>query len=141
MCWRLERLSEQAYQRWKSDLKNVTQDEFYKRLDPIHRNAVLLWEFQTQWFNGGIRQWIANGYAEWINELINIVRQIGTESARSVFALLEEVRNIVNDSDDEQENDLSERLAQCDDRYYKLSGRFGEDVEAWLEREYQQQRK
>jgi tetratricopeptide (TPR) repeat protein len=65
-----ERLVNRAYQRLKGDLNQASRGEFYRRLEPLQRKAVLLWELNSQVLNGGIPQWVANGYGAQIDEVI-----------------------------------------------------------------------
>src|SRR5262245_56436940 len=61
-----DRLVNRAYQRLKGDLSHASRNEFYRRLEPLQRQAVLLWELNSQILNGGMPQWVANGYGAWV---------------------------------------------------------------------------
>jgi tetratricopeptide (TPR) repeat protein len=131
-----DRLVNRAYQRARTgDLRDVDRGEFYRRLDPVQREAVLLWELNSQVVNGGFPEWVFNGYAAWINEVIAPVQQIRTPAAESVHKILEDVSlfaNKKNESEQQREENLS-KLLECTNRYYAAMGEFGRDVEAWLD--------
>src|SRR5262249_30221688 len=81
-----DRLVNRAYRRWHGDLDNPD----WRRTDPLSRKATLLHLLTTQIFNGGLGQWIANGYGEWIDDVIEAAEEVGTAAAREVAAILEE---------------------------------------------------
>ena len=131
-----DRLVNRAYQRARmGDLRDVDRGEIYRRLDPVQREAVLLWELNSQVINGGFPQWVFNGYAVWINEVISAVQQIPTAVAKNVQEILEDVSFLANqriESDQQREENLS-KLLECTHRYYAVMGEFGRDVDAWLD--------
>jgi tetratricopeptide (TPR) repeat protein len=129
-----ERLVNRAYQRLKGDLNQASRDEFYRRLEPLQRKAVLLWELNSQVLNGGIPQWVANGYGAQIDEVIAAAREVGSDAAREVAATLEEVSHLIETGWDRDVEDESEGgLLSSDDRYYAVQHQFTNDVERWLE--------
>jgi hypothetical protein len=97
------RLCNRAYQRMKTDPADGMQGklskraEFYQQLDPLSRKAVLLGDFHLQVMNGGIQQWIANGYSAWIRDLMGVVAQIGTNPALAMLAVLRDVGAVIAD--------------------------------------------
>ena len=136
-----DRLVNRAYQRGRTgDLREVDRGEFYRRLDPVQREAVLLWELNSQVVNGGFPQWVFNGYAVWINDCIAAVQQIGTAAAKNLHTILEDVSLLANrkvESDQQREGNLS-KLLECTNRYYAVMGEFGRDVDKWLDARLQQ---
>jgi tetratricopeptide (TPR) repeat protein len=129
-----ERLVNRAYQRLKGDLSHADRDEFCRRLDPLQRKAVLLWELNSQVLNGGIPQWVANGYGAQIDEVIAAAREVGSDAAREVAAILEELsRLIATGWEPNAEEEGENGLLSCDDRYYAVQHQFTKDVEQWLE--------
>lgn len=59
----LDELIREAHERWEhGDLKGLSREQFWSRLDPLQRDAVILAAFNYQTFNGGFAQWIGNGY-------------------------------------------------------------------------------
>jgi tetratricopeptide (TPR) repeat protein len=131
-----DRLVNRAYQRLKRDLLNVSRDEFYRRLDPLSRKAVLLSELNRQILNGGLAQWVANGYAHWIVDVIEAARAIGTDNARHVASALEDLSQILRiDGLDLDEDEAFRRLSECEGRYFEVQMQFVRDVEARLEAE------
>jgi tetratricopeptide (TPR) repeat protein len=136
-----DRLVNRAYQRWKGELSHMSRGEFYQWIHPLQRKAVLLRELNNQVFNGGFPQWVLNGYGAWINELVDAVKQVGTDAAREVRVILEGVSLLANteDSRTEENEDNLAGLLEYTDRYYNVMSRFGEDVETWLEEQSQLQ--
>jgi tetratricopeptide (TPR) repeat protein len=130
------RLVNRAYQRARTgDLCQADRGEFYRRLDPVQREAVLLWELNSQVVNGGFPQWVFNGYAVWINDVIAAVEQIGTAAAKILHKILEDVSLLAHqriESDQQREENLS-KLLECTNGYYAVMGEFGRDVDIWLD--------
>jgi tetratricopeptide (TPR) repeat protein len=128
------RLVNRAYQLWKGD-RQATKTEFYQGLHPLQRNAVLLWDLNGQVINGGFPQWLQNGYGAWINEIIDTLKQIGTDAARQVQEIMERVSRQANEdlkTEAEADKNLGV-LLEYTDRYYAVAPAFGDDVEAWIE--------
>jgi tetratricopeptide (TPR) repeat protein len=136
-----DRLVNRARLRWRWDFDNPD----WPRVDPLSRNAVLLAMLSRQINNGGLRQWIANGYTRWIDDVIAAAREVGTESSAEVVAILEVVARhldagtISADVRDDDTPDLEGEDAsltefyQCEDRYFKVQMQFVPDLETWLE--------
>ena len=128
------RLVNRAYQLWKGD-SHASRSEFYQSLHPLQRQAVLLWELNSQVFNGGFPQWLQNGYGVRIKEIIDSVKQIGGDAAKEVQTILEGVSVVAKKAswtDNEADQDLAELLKHTD-RYYAVAPAFGGAVETWLE--------
>jgi TPR repeat/Domain of unknown function (DUF4375) len=128
------KLVNRAYQLWKSD-RQATKTEFYQGLHPLQRKAVLLWDLNGQVINGGFPQWLQNGYGAWTNEIIDTLKQIGTDAAREIQAIMEGVSILANKhstTEAESEHHLG-GLLEYTDRYYAVAPAFGDDVEAWFE--------
>lgn len=130
------RLVNRAYQRARTgDLRDADRSEFYRRLGPVEREAVLLWELNSQVVNGGFPQWVFNGYAAWIDDVSAAVEKVGTDPANRVHQILQDVSLLANrelESQEQRDENLS-KLLECTDRYYAVMGEFGGDVEAWLD--------
>jgi tetratricopeptide (TPR) repeat protein len=127
------RLVNRAYQLWRTD-RQASRTEFYQGLHPIQRNAVQLWDLNSQVFNGGFPQWLANGFGAWIEEIIDSVRQIGTKSAKAVQSILEGVARLDRECKTQDEADQNMGgLLEYTDRYYAVASDFADDVEVWLE--------
>jgi hypothetical protein len=138
-------LVNRSRRRWRFDFS----DPNWTAVDPLSRKAALLRCLDGQILNGGLFQWIANGFGRWIDDVIEAAREVGTEASREVAALLLEVSVHLDDleanqewdgagtesgHDDHQENDQSmEQLFDCEDRYYAVQSQFTSDVEKWLE--------
>jgi hypothetical protein len=131
--------------RWQFDFSNPS----WAQTDPLSRKAVLLRILNAQILNGGLVQWIANGYGRWINDVIEAAQDVGTDASGEVAALLEEMALHVEDLSGSQEwhedaigedhdtlddNEKGmEQLFDCENRYYTVQSQFVDDVEAWLE--------
>ncbi|HKA08046.1 MAG TPA: DUF4375 domain-containing protein [Gemmataceae bacterium] len=114
--------------------RQASRTEFYQGLHPLQRKAVQLWDLNSQVFNGGFPQWLANGLGAWIEELIVSVRQIGTRPARAVQSILEGVARLDRECETQEEADQNTgRLLEYTDRYYAIAPEFADDVETWLE--------
>jgi tetratricopeptide (TPR) repeat protein len=141
-----DRLVNRSRHRWNWDFDNPD----WRRTDPLSRKAVLFRSFMSQIFNGGLRQWVANGYGRWICDLVEAAREVDTPATRDVAALLEELSGDLaelpldggwqeDDELEEQEDRLEEPNASLDkifeyeSRYTRLESRFGQDVANWLE--------
>lgn len=144
-----DRLVKRAYSKWRADLR----DSAWGREDPLCRDAFLLRQWTWQVYNGGVPQWVANGYGEWSEDLVAAAERVGTDAARAVAAVVRDVagvlvgwpgaraamfrmiatRSIVTGREDE----LFRELSRCEACYYsagRYPGEFGADVEAWLEK-------
>ncbi len=150
-----QRLVKQAYARQEGDLRHADAAEFYERIDPLQRKAVLLRDFDYQVCEGGIPHWILNARDGWISEVMDLVQKIGTEAAKEVLTILQEVSPL---ADSESEDDLF-RLDELTNRYLlpdpkgdfgcaseafvsineSLRERFVNDVETWLQKQVRAQ--
>jgi hypothetical protein len=148
---RWDGLVKRAYHRWRANLR----DPAWAREDPLSRAAFLLWMWTWQIHNGGLPQWVANGYGEWAEELAVAAEQVGTDATRAVAAIARDVaavlarlpgaretmfqmiatRSPATGRDDE----LFRELSRCEERYYRegqypTGPSFADDVEAWFDR-------
>jgi hypothetical protein len=139
-----ERLCKRSRRRWRWDF----DDPAWKQTDPLSRNAVLLDVLNAQILNGGLYQWVANGYARWIEDVITASTAIGTTATRQVAGMLGELAtHLESESLDECEwmedepEDLDEPegtfalgpLGEFEDRYYRVQTQFVQDVRHWFE--------
>lgn len=142
-----DRLVNRANRRWRSDLCDPT----WRLSDPLSRNAVLLRQWSWQVFNGGLAQWVANGYAEWAEDLAHAAHEVGTKSAREVAEIVRELAGVLRtrpgarqamvrfistqaEASDE-ETKTFEALSWYERRYQRVQRSFDADVEAWLEKQ------
>jgi tetratricopeptide (TPR) repeat protein len=150
-----DRLVNRAFRRWNENF----DDPRWCQSDPLSRKAVLLNRLNEQIFNGGLLQWIANGYGAWVDDVIEAAEEVGTDAAREVAATLKEVSRIlkarpearwealgefmaapvvdgqVGREDLEAHQEFLEAVYSCEDRYYGAQSQFVIDVEEWVERE------
>ena len=133
-----DRVVNRASRRWRGDLR----DPDWRQTDPLSHQAVLLCLLNAQILNGGLYQWIGNGYGEWVDDVIKAAREVGTDASRAVAAVLEDVARhlqvapgVVRWGLEEiavPEDDLG-WLWLCEQRYHEVQSQFVQDVEEWLE--------
>ena len=140
---------DRAYDKWQGTGWNYSQ--FLLNLDAAERKAVILGNFHYQTCNGGICQYIENGYATGSGrDLLTILDEIGTENSQRVKRIVENSFQYVNLhgenegcggdywSDDEEwvdDDDPPARYAVLDkltDEYYAFYESFTPEVEAYL---------
>jgi hypothetical protein len=93
-----------------------------------------LWDLNSQVFNGGFPQWVANGFATWVEEIVDTLRQIGTKPAKAVQSILAGVARLAAECDTQEEaDDNVGGLLEYTDRYYAVASEFADDVENWLD--------
>jgi hypothetical protein len=144
-----DRLVREAFRRWKGDLR----DPAWGQRDAVGRNAFLLHQWTWQIYNGGVVQWVANGYGEWAEDLARASESVGTLAARQVATIVRDVAGILARRPDareamfqmitgdavarDAEEDLFGALSECEERYIRAGshpGEFVADIEAWFER-------
>jgi tetratricopeptide (TPR) repeat protein len=146
-----DRLVKRAYRRWRGDLR----DPAWGLEDPLCRDAFLLHQWTWQIYNGGLPQWVANGYGVWAEELAGVAERVGTDAARAVAAVVRDVAGILARWPDAREamlgmiaapsvvtgreEELFGELSQCEEEYhrvghYRAGPSFAADVEEWLEK-------
>jgi hypothetical protein len=142
-----DRIVNRAYRRWRGDLR----DPAWRQSDALSRNAVLLRQWVWQIYNGGLPQWVANGYGEWAEDLAQAADAVGTDAARQVAGVVREVarvlgkwpmaretmfRMIASPSEtDGQQHEIFHALSRCEEVYCRIGPSFGDDVEAWLDKQ------
>ena len=142
-----DRLVNRARHRWHGDFANPE----WEQTDPLSREAVLFRTLMRQIHNGGLFQWVANGYDEWIDDLIAAARRVDTAATRDVADLLADLsrelatqpaddRSRFDDTVDEndparltQRDELLEKILDYERRYYAVEGQFALDLENWFE--------
>src|SRR5262245_25453825 len=75
-----DRLVKRAHRRWRENL----HDPAWRRDDPLCRDAFLLRQWVWNIHNGGLPQWVANGYGAWADDLAYAAERVGTEAALAV---------------------------------------------------------
>jgi hypothetical protein len=137
-----------AYRRWRGD----PRDPAWAREDPLGRDAFLLRQWTWQIYNGGLPQWVANGFGEWADDLARAAEAVGTDAARAVAVIVRDVAAILAGWPGAREamfqmianrslltgreEELFGALSECEGRYHRVGcrpGEFVEDVEAWLD--------
>ncbi len=69
-----DRLANRSIRRWRGEL----DDPAWRATDPLSRQAVLLRQLNGQVLNGGLHQWISNGYAAWVDDVAESAGAVGT---------------------------------------------------------------
>lgn len=79
-------LMNSAYDKYK----DMSYDEFLMCLDAKERHAVLLGNMNYQIQNGGVRQWVDNGYACHAEDVLIVLKMMGTPRATEWRSKLKE---------------------------------------------------
>jgi tetratricopeptide (TPR) repeat protein len=144
-----DRLVNRSRHRWHWDFANPD----WKQADPLSRKAVLFRTLMIQIYNGGLFQWFANGYDQWIDDVIEAAREVNSPASREVAALLEELSHelaseprkdaaLEGESAEDDEADEASReerdklfgtISDYEERYHRVESQFCDDVERWLE--------
>jgi hypothetical protein len=147
-----DRLVNEARGRWQWDLDNPN----WQLTDPLSRQAVLLQTLNRQILNGGLTQWIANGYARWISNVITAAREVGTTATAEVATALEDLSAFMNaallderwaaheaidPTDEGEDNKVLDKVYECEERFYQVQSQFVDDVEKWLEQRVKARRR
>jgi hypothetical protein len=141
---RWHRVLDEAQARWsKGDLQGLGYREFIDRFDAIRRKAVLLGFLYYQVRRGGFAQWIGNGYALYVDELTEILKEIGTLAATEAAAILEllaphldtkaEWRGARGHYWKSKQAPDAGWFRQYEKRFYAVDEQLGQDIEAWLQ--------
>jgi hypothetical protein len=147
-----DRLVNDAHGRWQWDLDNSD----WQLTDSLSRKAFLLRTLNRQILNGGLTQWIVNGYARWINDVIAAAGEVDTTATREVATTLVELaafmnaaprddrgaeREAIEPSHEDEDPKVLDKVYECEDRFYQVQPQFVDDVEKWLEQRVTAQRK
>ena len=81
-------LMDSAYAKYTSELSS---EAWMKLLTPSEKKAVVLGNFNYQVENGGVIQWIDNGYCMDIVDLISVLKEMNTENSKKVVKFLKKV--------------------------------------------------
>ena len=81
-------LMDSAYAKYTSEL---SAEAWMKLLTPSEKKAVVLGNFNYQVENGGVIQWIDNGYCMDIVDLISVLKEMNTENSKKVVKFLKKV--------------------------------------------------
>jgi hypothetical protein len=140
-----DRLVNRAHRRWRGDFS----DQTWRQSDPLSYKASLLRQWVWQIYNGGLPQWVANGYGQWVDDLAPAADEIGTEATRAVAAVIRDVagvlakwpharesmfRMIASQAElMSNEEELFEALSRCEANYGCVGPAFSANVEEWFE--------
>ena len=144
-------LMDQAYAKWQAN-REWRYRQFLLNLDAIERKAVILGNFNYQVCNGGIQQWVDNGYCVTAQDLLSILEEMDTENSRRVAKIVREVLPHVDLTctenrgfgqnywaDDEEWYDDTppswfEEIDKLTDEYYEFYESFTPEIEEYLAR-------
>jgi len=86
-----------ADERWSDggDLHGKNYNDFVRALDKRQGQAILLGNLNYQIGNGGFRQWVDNGYGTEINNVIEVLEEVGTANAHKVIEMLEMLKSFL----------------------------------------------
>jgi hypothetical protein len=134
-----DKLANRANRRWRGQLG----DPAWRATDPLSRQAVLLRALNAQILNGGLCQWIANGYGAWVLDVAEAAEEVGTPAAWEVAALLGDVARALeagymedfaeDDGTSDDDDEAMKVIGRSEDRYFAVQVQFVKDVSAWLE--------
>lgn len=82
-----QKLMDGAYEKWQG--QKWTYSQFLANLDAKERQAVLLGNMNYQIGNGGVQQWVDNGYALKAVDLFDVLKLMGSPRAMEWLAKLE----------------------------------------------------
>lgn len=132
-----EKLVKEAYDKWPN---NARYKKFVFGLDRLPKIAVLFANLNYQVENGGISQWIDNGYSDLREDLFYALQTLGTELAGQIEEKIKDFWAEYCDDDgmiieDDQTLPGAEDAADEFDRwYYSINERFVEEVNNFFER-------
>jgi len=95
-------LMDEAYDEWQKNRDRWSYSDFINNLDDLHRKAVLIGNLNYQVENGGFKQWDFNGYSEFIDEVLDIIKEFAEAKSEyhdigmKVYNIVDEVREFLN---------------------------------------------
>lgn len=138
-----QELMDAAYDKWENKSR-VTYPEFVSNLSFKEKCAVLTGNFNYQVHNGGIHQWIFNGYAVEINRMIDILEIIDGQFSNKLQEILEILEPYINKNPDEinyllieetaedEEHPLFEDIDAMTNEFYSFSKEWKEEIENFI---------
>lgn len=142
---RWQAIMDQAYDKWQ---KGWGYREFLLNLSTVERRAAILGSFNHQVLNGGLQQWVDNGYASGTGrDLLLILEEMDTELARKVKKIVEGTlvhvdlglemsgfgENYWNeDPEDDMPLACYDEIDKLTDEYYAIYEDFEAEVERYL---------
>ena len=111
--------------------------EFLMHLDVKQRNVVAIGKLNQQVCNGGFMQWRDNGYDEKPEFLFQALKAVGTDAAKKVLDLVEQVLGVDTEVDDEDEDPdyeydiIQQAFEPYDDKFDKVNEKLLCDLATW----------
>lgn len=145
-----QKLVTDAYKTWSQD---KSYEDFLDGLDQLSRDAVLLGNMNSQVQNGGFHQWVENGYATHIHEVVEALEKLEGSAPLRVKKMLEKVEPYLNDcrenrgcmgnylnlpswgseGSDEEYDAMTSEFNELDTDYYSFSKEFEEVVAGYFQ--------
>ncbi len=134
-------LTDSTYDRWQV---SMTKAEILTTCDYKERIALLICWLDGQVYNGGLMQWDANGYSEFVIQTVDALVRIGKanggelSAASQVADKLNKVLAEINEikeryGNDETDDLLCEEPEDFDDFYYSgIGDEVLAETEVWL---------
>ena len=144
-CDSWQAIMDRAYDKWQG--KGWPYEQFLLNLNSVERKAVLLGNFHYQTCNGGLQQWVDNGYASGGGtELLLVLAEIGTENSAKVLKIVEGVLEHVDLSVkkggfgdywldpwvDDEPPECYEEIERLTDEFFSFKESFESDVEKYI---------
>lgn len=125
-----------AYDRWHKN--EWSYEEMLDACTQSEREAVLLGNLNYQVNNGGFIQWVDNGYATRIAEVVDVLESVGGSTISNIISMLNRVYPYLNEGfknkgcageyflrmDDEEYEDMIADLDELDSRFYAANEEF-----------------
>lgn len=121
----LHALVDRAYEKYNSRI--MSWREFVQELDGSERDAVMIGKFHAEVTNGGLEQWITNGYHEDFELLAEALDRIDTENSRRVLEMAAYAFNHAGEVLITTDDETSLVISFCDkwdSDYYKFCDAF-----------------
>jgi hypothetical protein len=100
---RFQGILNKAYSRWQKGGEHENKDmtSFVNALEEPERMATVLGKFNQQVTNGGVRQWVDNGYADaqWPHLLEYAKQFANTENGKKFARTIQALSNVLEDAD------------------------------------------
>jgi hypothetical protein len=126
-----QRLVSNALDRWAACNRISVQsfDDMLNACSQLERTAVVLHCFNQQVNNGGLDQWVANGYLEHsLDTLREVMPKMGETSATIWAELSKCIESHAELSQDEDDDLLYDQMDTFDELFYSLEQKWHNEV-------------
>lgn len=128
---------DKAYAVWQSQ-DAASYLDFLRELDGRSRFAVVLGNLNQQVQNGGWSQWVGNGYALAIGDVLWALQKLDSKTSKRVIEMVKRVARAIQGHEGDLWGEASERAANVDDlhclseAYYVVDETLMAEVETFL---------